>query len=49
MSTSAILAVVFAALWGIDNALAAVPSIKANNLFQVFSNIIAVLAGKADK
>ncbi len=40
------LAVIMGCLFAIDQALASIPSIKSNSVFQLISNIIAYLAQK---
>lgn len=39
-------AAIFAALWGLSEALASIPQIKANSVFQAVANIVKKLAGK---
>ena len=46
MTTSAILAIVFGSLYAVCEVLANVPSIKANSVFQLITNILQSLAGK---
>lgn len=40
------LAMIFMVLFGISEALAAIPQVKANSIFQVILNILGALAGK---
>lgn len=40
------LVVVFAALWGVSEALASIPRFKSNSIFQLVSAILKKLAGK---
>lgn len=46
---AATLAMIFGVLFGVSEALAAVPQIKANGVFQAINNILKALAGKSDK
>lgn len=43
---SNLLAMVFGVLFGISEALAQIPQVKANSVFQVLAGILAKLAGK---
>lgn len=43
---SASLALLFGVLFGISEALAAIPAVQANGVFQAISNILKALAGK---
>lgn len=40
------LALVFGVLFGISEALAAIPVVKANSIFQLIQSVLALLAGK---
>lgn len=44
-----VLALVFAVLFGVSEALGQIKSVKENNLFQVIMSILSVLSGKAPK
>jgi hypothetical protein len=46
MTTEEILAIVFGCLFAIDQALAAIPSVKSNSVFQLISAILKILGGK---
>lgn len=42
------LTLIFGVAFGISEALAAIPQIKSNSIFQLVGNILKVLAGKKD-
>lgn len=44
--TSETLTIIFGVLWGISEALALIPGVKSNSIFQMVYNTLAALAGK---
>lgn len=46
MSIEQILAITFACLFSISEALGAIPAIKSNGIFQVIFGVLAALTGK---
>lgn len=42
--TESMLAILFGVLWGISELLAFIPSIKANNVFQLIYNVLKLLS-----
>lgn len=47
MANNSMLALIFGVLFGIDQALALIPGIKANSVFQAVYNILKLLSGNS--